>query len=55
MTDDYHRPTDTVEKIDFNKIEKISELTTDLALRISNLDHKLTVDRKEKQEEVISR
>ena len=55
MTDDYHRPTDTVEKIDFNKIEKISELTTDLALRISNLDHKLTVDRKEKHEEVISR
>ena len=45
MTEDYHKPTDDVEKIDFQKIEKISTLITELAIRISNLDHKLLVDK----------
>ena len=47
MLEDYHKPTDDVEKINFNKIEKISTLITELALRISNLDHRLNVDRLE--------
>lgn len=44
MTVDYHKPTDTVEKINFKKINKISNLITNLALKIANLDHKLVVD-----------
>jgi len=44
MTEDYHKPTDDVDKINFEKIEKISTLITELALRIANLDHKLKLD-----------
>jgi hypothetical protein len=47
MIEDYHKPSDDVEKINFNKIEKISTLITELAIRISNLDHKLLVDKLE--------
>ncbi len=47
MLEDYHKPTDDVEKINFNKIEKISTLITELALRISNLNHRLKVDKLE--------
>ena len=49
MLEDYHQPTDDVEKINFKKIEKISTLITELALRISNLDHKLLVDKIEEE------
>ena len=45
MTLDYHKPTDTPDKIDYYKINKISKLVTNLALKISNLDHKLVVDK----------
>jgi len=45
MIEDYHKPTDDVEKINFAKIEKISTLITELALRIANLDHRLKVDK----------
>jgi hypothetical protein len=45
MTEDYHKPTDDVDKINFAKIEKISTLITELALRIANLDHRLKVDK----------
>ncbi len=47
MTEDYHRPTDDVEKINFEKIEKVSTLITELALRIANLDRKLKLDKQE--------
>ena len=49
MLEDYHQPTDDVEMINFKKVEKISTLITGLALRISNLDHKLKLDNKEKE------
>ena len=49
MLEDYHQPTDDVEKINFKKIEKISTLITELVLRISNLDHKLMVDKLEEE------
>ena len=49
MTEDYHKPTDDVEKINFEKIEKVSTRITELALRIANLDHKLKLDKKEKE------
>ena len=47
MTTDYHKPTDTADKINFAKIEKISTLVTELALRIANLEERLIVDKKE--------
>ena len=49
MTEDYHEPTDDVDKINFEKIEKISTLVTELVLRIANLDHKLKLDTKKKE------
>jgi len=45
MTEDYHKPTDDVDKINFEKLERISTLITELALRIANLDHRLKVDK----------
>lgn len=45
MKKDYHRPTDTMEKINFDKIVKMSELIYELMIRVSNLDHTLTIDR----------
>jgi Peptidase family M28/PA domain len=44
MKKDYHKSSDTVEKINFNKIVKMTDLIYNLVLRISNLDHKLSVD-----------
>jgi len=46
MIEDYHKPTDDVEKINFEKIEKVSTLITELTLKIANLDHKLKLDKK---------
>jgi len=43
MKKDYHKPTDTVEKINFSKLLKMTDLVYNLALKISNLDHKLQV------------
>ena len=42
--DDYHKPTDTVEKIDFEKIEKITRLVFYTAWEIANRDRRLVVD-----------
>ena len=39
---DYHRPTDTVDKIDFAKMTKITRLVFETGWRIANLDHRLT-------------
>jgi Peptidase family M28/PA domain len=44
MKKDYHKPTDTVDKINFSKIIKMVDFIYELTLQISNLDHKLTVD-----------
>ena len=49
MTEDYHKPTDDVDKINFEKIEKVSTLITELAIRIANLDHRLIVDKLEEK------
>jgi Peptidase family M28 len=38
---DYHRPTDTVDKIDFNKMTQITRLVFETGWRIANLDHRL--------------
>ncbi len=38
---DYHRPTDTIEKIDFTKMTKVARLVFETGWRIANLDHRL--------------
>ena len=44
--EDYHKPTDTIEKIDFEKIEKISKLIFLTAWEISNREERIRVDKK---------
>ena len=44
MKADYHKPTDTAEKISYIKLYKISSLAADIAENISNMDYKLVVD-----------
>lgn len=39
---DYHRPTDTIDKIDFTKMTKVTRLVFETGWRIANLDHRLT-------------
>lgn len=41
---DYHRPTDTVDKIDFTKLSNITKLVFETGWRIANLDHRLARD-----------
>jgi hypothetical protein len=38
---DYHRPTDTIDKIDFAKMTKVARLVFETGWRIANLDHRL--------------
>jgi Zn-dependent M28 family amino/carboxypeptidase len=38
---DYHRPSDTVDKIDFSKMTQITRLVFETGWRIANLDHRL--------------
>jgi len=45
--EDYHKPTDTVDKIRFDKMAKITQLVFLTAWQIANLDHRLEVDVKE--------
>lgn len=42
--EDYHKPTDTVDKIRFEKMAKITQLVFATAWDIANLDHRLIVD-----------
>ncbi|HEY6274100.1 MAG TPA: M28 family peptidase [Terriglobales bacterium] len=39
---DYHKPTDTIDKIDFTKMTQITRLVFETGWRIANLDHRLT-------------
>lgn len=39
---DYHRPTDTIDKIDFEKMTHVTRLVFETGWRIANLDHRLT-------------
>jgi hypothetical protein len=38
---DYHRPSDTVDKIDFTKMTEVARLVFETGWRIANLDHRL--------------
>lgn len=42
--EDYHRPTDDVEKIEFNKLEKRAKLVFYLAWDLANRDKRIVVD-----------
>lgn len=44
--DDYHKPTDTVDKIDFQKMEKITRLVFYTAWEIANKPERIAVDKK---------
>ena len=41
---DYHKPTDTIEKIDFELLSKRSKLIFATAWQLANLDHRIKVD-----------
>jgi hypothetical protein len=43
---DYHQPTDTVDKIDFQKMERIDRMIFATGWRVANLDHRVVVDKK---------
>lgn len=43
---DYHRTTDNVEKIDFEKMERIGRMIFATGWRVANLDHRLVVDKR---------
>jgi len=45
MTDDYHKPSDDVNKISFNKLKKMAVLTSALAQEVSNLKKRLMIDK----------
>ncbi|MFK7954451.1 MAG: M28 family peptidase [Ekhidna sp.] len=42
--EDYHKPTDTVEKIDFNAIQKIARLVFHTGWEIANREERITAD-----------
>jgi hypothetical protein len=46
MKSDYHKSTDDVEKINFEKMLKVVKLSANVALRAANLKHRLVVDKK---------
>jgi hypothetical protein len=43
---DYHRPTDDIDKIDYEKMERITRMVFATGWRVANLDHRLVVDKK---------
>ena len=46
--EDYHKVTDTVEKIDFEKVETITRLVFLTAWELANRDERIIIDKKEK-------
>jgi hypothetical protein len=42
---DYHKASDVVEKIDFEKMERISRMIFATGWRVANLDHRVVVDK----------
>ena len=41
---DYHKTTDTIDKIDFNKMTRVARLVFETGWRLANLDHRLARD-----------
>lgn len=42
--EDYHQPTDTVDKIDFDQMARVARLAYGTGYRVANLDHRLNID-----------
>ena len=42
--EDYHQPTDTVDKINFDKMARVARLAYGTGYRVANLDHRLKID-----------
>jgi hypothetical protein len=42
--EDYHRPTDTVDKIDWKKLQRITRLIYETGWRVANLDRRVKLD-----------
>ncbi|HWX54096.1 MAG TPA: M28 family peptidase [Verrucomicrobiae bacterium] len=40
---DYHKPTDTVDKIDFTKLTAVTRLVFETGWRVANMDHRLSI------------
>jgi len=55
MRADYHKPTDDVDKINFEKLLKTVKLSSNIALHVANLNHRLVVDKKPEEEQPRSR
>lgn len=51
MKVDYHKPTDDGEKINFEIILRAVKLSSNIALHVANLDHKVVVDKKIEEEQ----
>jgi Zn-dependent M28 family amino/carboxypeptidase len=47
LHEDYHKVTDTIEKINFQKIETIARLVFLTAWELANSDERIVVDKKE--------
>lgn len=47
MNEDYHQPSDDVEKISFAKLQRVGVLAYSIAEEIANLPHTLVVDKKD--------
>ena len=45
MMKDYHKFTDDVDKINFNKIAKMADLVYNITETIANLDHRPVIDK----------
>ena len=46
--EDYHKPTDTVEKIEFDRIQKIGQLAFHTVWELANRDDRIVVDKEDK-------
>lgn len=46
--DDYHKPTDTIDKIEFDKMQKITRLVFYTAWNVANAPERIKVDKKSK-------
>ncbi len=46
MRSDYHKPTDDIEKINFDKMLKVVKLSANIAIKAANLNHRIKVDKK---------
>ena len=51
MRIDYHRATDDFDKINYSKIARIINLVYNVSIEVANLDHRLTVDKENEDEE----